>query len=190
MSVVGWALPTLHFRLSVKLFSLVISIVGSVLIASATNADDFAVARRLGVSLATLQKNLEKVAASVVFSPRPGSAQGTQEARLPNKAGVVQASGDQDNVSVVVLWLPIDRQNKRIGLESRGFLNALVRTFISDSEPVTLWLEQVLQRALTESESGPHLESQLFDTYQLKANYVPSMTPPMLSLTLMKSVEE
>lgn len=160
------------------------------LVVSATQADDFAVTRRLGVSLVTLQKNLEKVATPIVFAPRPGSTQGTQEARLPNKAGMVQASGDQDNLSVVVLWLLVDRQNKRFSFDSRGFLSALVRTFISDSDPVTLWLEQVLQRSLTESEGGPHLESQLFDTYQLKAHFMPAMTPPMLSLTLMKSAED
>lgn len=157
---------------------------------SATSADDFAVARRLGISLSTLQKSLEKVAAPVEFAPRPGSTQGTQEARLPNKAGMVQASGDQDNISIGVLWLPVDRQNKRLGLESREFLKAFVQTFISDYEPVALWLEHVLQRALTESESNPYLESQLFDAYQLKAHYVPSMTPPMLSLTLTKSAED
>jgi hypothetical protein len=126
----------------------------------------------------------------VVFSPRPGSTQGTQEARLPNRAGVVQASGDQGNLSVVVLWMVVDQQKKRLDSGSRGYLDAFMHTFLSENEPVAVWLDQVLQRALTESENDSHLESQLFDTYQLKATYVPSMTPPMLSLTLMKSPEE
>ncbi len=70
---------------------------------------------------------------------------------------------------MVVLWIPVDQQKKRIGLESRGFLDALVHTFISEREPVAVWLDQVLQRVLTEGEGGSHLESQLFDTDQLRS---------------------
>lgn len=180
----------LHFSQPVKFLLSSVFLVSAALISSAPRADDFAVTRRLGISLATLQKSLEKGAAPVVFTPRPGSTQGTQETRLPNKAGAVQASGDQDNLSVVVFWMAVDRQKKRIDPESRNYLDALVRLFISETESVALWLDQVLQRALTESEGDSHLESQLFDTYQLKATYVPSMNPPMLSLTLMKSAEE
>jgi hypothetical protein len=174
----------------VKLLSPFVFLVGTALITSATKADDFAVTRRLGISLATLQKSLEKVAAPVTFAPRAGSRQGTQEARLPNKAGAVQASGDQDNLSVVVLWVPVDQQKRSFDPGSREYLDAFVRTFVSESESVAVWLDQVLHRALTESEGGSHLESQLFDAYQFKATYVPSMTPPMLSLTLTKSTQE
>jgi hypothetical protein len=177
-------MPTLHPSPSVKFIASIFLLISAILITLPASAQDFAVTRRLGISLATLQKSLEKVATPVTFAPRPGSAQGTQEARLPNKAGAVQASGDQDNLSVVVLWMPIDQQKKRFDPGSRAYLDALVRTFISESESVAVWLDQVLHRALTESESGPHLESQLFDAYQLKATYVPSMNPPMLSLTV------
>ncbi len=86
--------------------------------------------------------------------------------------------------------MPIDQQKKRIDPGSRGYLDTLVRTFISENEPVALWLEQVLQRALAESAGSSHLESQLFDTYQLKAMYVPSMSPPMLSLTVTMSDDQ
>ena len=109
--------------------------------------------------------------------------------RLPGKAGVVQASGDPDNLAVVVLWMPVDQQKKRIEPGSRGYLDALVRMFLSENEPVALWLDQVLQRALSEGAGNSHLESQLFDTYQLKAMYVPSMSPPMLSLIFSISAE-
>src|SRR5262249_53895954 len=119
-----------------------------------------------------------------------GSTLGTQEVRLPNKAGVVQASGGQDNLAVVVLWMPVDQAKKRIELGSRGHLDALVRKVISDSEAVALWVDQVLQRALAESPGSSHLESQLFDTYQLKAMYVPSMSPPMLSFTVTASEDQ
>ena len=186
----GWAVPAPQSSSHVKFIPLPVLFISVVWAVSATGAEDFAVARRLGISLATLQKSLEKVATPVVFSPRPGSTQGTQEARLPNKAGAVQVSGDLDNLSVVVLWLPVDQQNKRYAPGSRAYLEALVRTFISESEPVAVWLDRALHRALTEGEGGSHLESQLFDTYQLKATYVPSMTPPMMSLTLMKSTQE
>jgi len=174
----------------VKSFSFFLFLVGAIVLAASSSAQDFAVSRRLGISLATLQKNLEKVAAPIAFASRAGSTQGTQEAPLPNRAGVVQASGDQENLGVIVLWLPVDLQKKRIDSGSRGYLDALVQTFMAESEPVALWLERVLQRALTEGESGSHLESQLFDTYQFKATYVSSLSRPMLSLTLTKSAEE
>lgn len=163
---------------------IVIATFVSCLSAAFVYAADYTPSKRLGISLATLQQSLEKVDRPVVFAPRSGSTQGTQEARLPNKAGVVQASGDHDNLAVVVLWMPIDQQKKRIELGSRGYLDVLMRKMISDSEPVALWLDQVLQRALSESPGSSHLESQLFDTYQLKAMYVPSLSPPMLSLTV------
>jgi hypothetical protein len=173
----------------VKIHTLTVFFIGASLTAAVTRAADVAVTHRLGVSLPTLQKSLEKVSGPLAFAPRPGSTQGTQETRLPDKAGVVQAGGDPDNLAVVVLWIPVDQQTKRINPGSRGYLDALVRMFISENEPVTLWLDQVLQRALSESAGNSHLESQLFDTYQLKATYVPSMSPPMLSLTVTMSAE-
>ena len=173
----------------VKIYTLTVFFIGATLTAAVTQAADFAVTRRLGVSLPTVQKSLEKVSGPLAFTPRPGSTQGTQETRLPGKAGVVQASGDPDNLAVVVLWMPVDQQKKRIEPGSRGYLDALVRMFLSENEPVALWLDQVLQRALSEGAGNSHLESQLFDTYQLKAMYVPSMSPPMLSLTVTMSEE-
>jgi len=173
----------------VKIYTLTVFFIGAALTVAATYAADFAVTRHLGVSLSTVQKSLEKVSGPLAFTPRPGSTQGTQETRLPNKAGVVQASGDPDNLAVVVLWMPVDQQKKRIEPGSRGYLDALVRMFLSENEPVALWLDQVLQRALSEGAGNSHLESQLFDTYQLKAMYVPSMSPPMLSLIFSISAE-
>ena len=173
-----------------KLLSLIGFLFSTAGIVTAASAADFVPTKPLGISLSTLQQSLEKVNRPIVFVPRPGSTQGTQESRLPDKAGVVQANGDRDNLAVVVLWLPIDQQKKRIDSGSRGYLDALVRTFISENEPVVLWLEQVLQRALSESGGTSHLESQLFDTYQLKAMYVPSMSPPMVSLTVTMSDDQ
>ena len=152
-------------------------------------AADFVPARRLGLSLTSLQQLLEKVSHPVVFALRPGSSQGTQETRLPNKAGAVQASSDPDNLAVIVLWMPVDTQQKRIALASRPYLEALVKNFLPDPTAVSLWLEQVLQRALEDDASSSHLESQLLDTYQFKASYVPALSPPMLSVTITKSDE-
>src|SRR5262245_5210889 len=77
-----------------------------------THAFDPYLSPRLGISLTTLQTTLEKVGGPVVFAPRPGSQQGTQEARLPDNAGIVQAAGDKANLTAVVLWLPVDAAGK------------------------------------------------------------------------------
>ena len=55
----------------------------------AAQAFDPYLSPRLGLSLATLQNTLEKVAGPVVFAPRPDSQQGTQEARLAEKYHIV-----------------------------------------------------------------------------------------------------
>ena len=144
---------------------------------------------RLGFSLTTVQKALERVGGPVVFAPRPGSQQGTQEARLPENAGIVQAGGDTANLLAVVLWLPVDAKGKPAGAKARLYLDAFVRLFTSDSESIVLWIRQVLERAVADTGSAPHLESQLLDKHQFKAMYVPTLSPPMVSLTVV-AVEE
>lgn len=139
---------------------------------------------RLGLSLATLQRALEKVAGPVVFAPRQGSSQGTQEARLAENAGIVQAGGDTGNLAAVVLWLPVDAQGKLAGTKARPYLNAFVELFLRDSEAVARWVDQVLQRAVAKGGNTPHLEAQLFAEHQFKATYMPTLSPPMLSLTV------
>lgn len=139
---------------------------------------------RLGVSLVTLQAALEKVAGPVTFAPRPGSSQGTQEARLPGNAGIVQAAGSAGNLTTAVLWLPVDEQGKFVGTTARPYLEAFIRLFASDSDPVVLWVGQVLSRAVAESNTAPHLEALLASGHQFKATYMPTLSPPMMSLSV------
>ncbi|MCS6924817.1 MAG: hypothetical protein NZ578_02830 [Candidatus Binatia bacterium] len=144
---------------------------------------------RLGISLATLQQALEKVAGPVSFAPRPGSPQGTQEARLPGGAGVVQAAGEAGNLTVVVVWLPLAAHGRLPGGEVRRSVEAVLRLFTSESEAVLFWLEQVLSRAVTEAAGTPHLEAFLSSGYQFKAMYLPTSTPAMVSLTVTAASE-
>ena len=162
----------------------------------AAQAFDPYLSPRLGLSLATLGNALEKVAGlpggqtgPVVFASRPGSQQGTQEARLPGNAGIVQAGGDTENLAAVVLWLPVDAQGKLAGSKARPYLNAFVELFTRDSEPVVRWVEQVLERAVADPGSVPHLESQLFAAYQFKATYLRTLSPAMCSLTVIAAEE-
>jgi hypothetical protein len=153
------------------------------------HAADFYAARRLGVSLATLQKGLEQVAGPVTFAPRSGSTQGTQEARLPENAGIVQVAGGNENLAVVVLWLPVDKQGNLVGAKARVYVETVVANFVSESEQLVLWVDQVLKRAIAEPRSAPYLESQLADKYQFKATYLPALSPPMMSLTVAATEE-
>ncbi len=138
----------------------------------------------LNVTLSELQAGLSKVSGPVTFTPRPGNSQGTQEVRLPESAGTVQAAGSPGNLSVVVLWLPVAASGKFASAKSRPYLVAFVGVFTGESDPVARWIEQVLERALVEKATTPHLESQLFDERQLKVTYVPTLSPPMLSITV------
>jgi hypothetical protein len=157
---------------------------------STVYATDFSAARRLGISLTTLQKSLEKVGGPVTFTPRSGSSQGTQEARLPENAGIVQVGGGNENLTVVVLWLPVDDKGNLVGAKATAYLEAVVAQFVSENEQIVLWVDQVLRRAVAEARSAPYLESQLVDTYQVKAAYLPTLVPPMLSLTFTATQEE
>ena len=138
----------------------------------------------LGVTLSELQAALEKGGGPLAFAPRPGSAQNTQEARLLENAGVVQAGGSAGNLSVVVLWLPTDGKGKFASVKTRLYLDAFAQLFTDDSAPLVRWVEQVLERAVTEGGDTPSLESQLLDERQFKAMYTPTLSPPMLSLTV------
>jgi hypothetical protein len=138
----------------------------------------------LGVTLSELQTALGKVNGTITFAPRPGSTQGTQEARLPENAGVVQAAGSPGNLSAVVLWLPVDAKGKLASVKSRQYLEAFISLFTDDAAPIVRWTEQVLERAVAEGGSTPHLESQLVEDRQLKVMYSSSLTPPMLSVTV------
>lgn len=153
------------------------------------HATDFSAARRLGLSLTTLQQSLEKVGGPVTFTARAGSTQGTQEARLPENAGLVQVGGGNENLTVVVLWLPVDNKGNLVGTKATAYLRAVVTTLVSDSEHIIPWVDQMLRRAVAEARSTPYLESQLAGTYQVKAAYLPSLVPPMLSLTLTATQE-
>ena len=144
---------------------------------------------RLGISLAAVKTALETVGGPVTFTPRPGSQQGTQEARLPDNAGIVQAGGDTANLTAVVLWLPVDASGNLAGAKARSYLAAFVQLFIPKGEAILLWIPQVLERAVADRGGGPHLESQLLDKHQFKAIYVPTLSPPMLSLTVVAAGE-
>ena len=136
------------------------------------------------MTLSELQTGLSKVSGPVTFALRPGSSQGTQEVRLPESAGIVQAAGSSGNLSVVVLWLPVVATGKFATAKPRPYLVAFVEVFTRESDPVVQWIEQVLERAVAEKVNTPHLESQLFDDRQLKVTYVPTLSPPMLSITV------
>jgi hypothetical protein len=130
---------------------------------------------RLGISLRTLQAALEKVESPVAFAPRQGSQQGTQEARLPGNA--------------VVLWLPINAQGKLVGPQAQAYLSAFVRLFLTESAETLRWVEQVLQRAITDSGKDSYVESRLSEKHQFKVMYVPTLSPPMFSLTVTAAEE-
>lgn len=153
-------------------------------------AADRSFAPRLGVSLATLAHALAEVAGPVSFAPRPGSPQGTQEARLPAGAGIVQAAGDAGNLTAVVVWLPLAAHGRLPAGQARRYVEAVLRLFTSDSEAVVVWLEQVLSRAVTEAAGAPSLQALLFSRYQFKAMYLPTSTPPLVSLTVTAVGEE
>jgi len=153
------------------------------------SATDFYAPRRLGVSLATLQKGLEKVGGPVTFAPRSGSTSGTLEARLPENAGTVQAAGGTENLAVIVLWLPVDKEGNLVGAKAHAYVENMVANFVSDSEQLVRWIDQVLRRAVAEPRSTPYLESQLADKYQFKATYLPARSPPMMSLTVTATEE-
>jgi hypothetical protein len=167
----------------------VVVIVVSLGVASTCAFDPY-LSPRLGVSLTTLQTTLAKVTGPVTFVPRPGSSQGTQEARLPENAGFVQASSSPENLSVIVLWLPVDTKGKLAGPKAKLYLGAFVGLFTSDSEPVILWIEQVLQRAIEDGGSAPQVDSLLLDQHQFKTSYLPTLSPPMLSLTVTAGGED
>ncbi len=153
------------------------------------DADDFYAPRRLGVSLDTLQKGLEKVGGSITVAPRSGSTSGTLEARLPDNAGTVQVAGGKENLAVVVLWLPVDKEGKLVGVKAYAYLETVVANFVSETDQLVLWVNQVLKRAVAEPRSTPYLESQLADKYQFKAAYVSALSPPMMSLTVTATEE-
>jgi len=137
----------------------------------------------LGISLSELEAALGAVNGPVSFAPRPGSEQGTLEARLSENAGIVQVAGSPGNLDVVVLWFPIEKSafaHKR----SREYLNAFIQLLSNESGPIVRWTEQVLERAVAEKGSTPYLESQLLDERQFKVTYTPTLVPPMLSLTV------
>jgi hypothetical protein len=137
----------------------------------------------LGISLSEIETALGKVSGPISFVPRPGSDQGTLEARLAENAGIVQTAGSPGNLGVVILWFPIDKgafAHKR----SREYLDAFVKLLTHDSAPILRWTEQVLERAVAENGSTPYLESQLLEERQFKVTYTPTLSPPMLSLTV------
>jgi hypothetical protein len=156
----------------------------------AAHAADFSATRRLDVSQETLRKGLEKIGSPVTFAPRVGSTQGTQEARLPDNAGLVQAGGDPENLTTVVLWLPVDDKGNLVGTKARAYLEAIVANFVREREQIALWVDQVLKRALAEARGTLHLESQLLEKYQFKATYMPTLNPPMVSLTVTATESE
>ena len=137
----------------------------------------------LGISLSELEIALGTVNGPVSFAPRPGSDQGALEARLKENAGIVQAAGSPGNLGVVVLWLPIEK-GKLAQERSRAYLHALIKLLTNDSAPILRWTEQVLERAVAEKGSTPYLESQLLQERQFKVTYTPTLSPPMLSLTV------
>ena len=137
----------------------------------------------LGISLSELETTLGKVGGPVAFAPRSGSEQGTLEARLAEHAGLVQVAGSPGNLSVVVLWIPTEK-GKFANARSRDYLDAFIRLLTSDAGSILRWTEQVLERAAAEGGSTPYLESQLLDERQFKATYLPTLSPPMLSLTV------
>ncbi|MGH7963584.1 MAG: hypothetical protein ACRERD_17465 [Candidatus Binatia bacterium] len=160
----------------------------SYLESAVAQAFDPYLAPRLGVSLATLQTALEKAAGPVTFTPRTGS-QSTQEARLADNTGIVQAGGDPGNLAAVVLWLPVDAQGKLAGAKARPCLTTFVELFTPESEPVVRWIEQMLERAIADTATPTHLEAQLFAAHQFKALYTRTLSPAMLSLTVISARE-
>jgi len=60
----------------------------------------------------------------------------------------------------------------------------LIQLLTNDSAPILRWTEQVLERAVAEKGSTPYLESQFLQERQFKVTYTPTLSPPMLSLTV------
>jgi hypothetical protein len=174
---------SLHLFISLVLFSCCLS-------STPSHAFDPYLSPRLGIPLSTLQAALEKVAGPIVFAPRPNSPQGTQEARLPENAGIVQAGGGPENLAAAVLWLPVDAQGHLGGGRARSYLEAFVGACTADSQTVVSWVMQVLERAVAAPGNAPYLESRLLPKHQLKTTYVPTLSPPMLSLTVIAVGEE
>ncbi|NOT54046.1 MAG: hypothetical protein HOP18_05530 [Deltaproteobacteria bacterium] len=173
------------------IFSFISSLLLALLLFQATAyAADFAVTSRLGISQDALRKGLEKIGGPVTFTPRPGSTQGTQEARLPDNAGLVQAGGNMGNLTTIVLWLPVDAKGNLVSMKARTYLEAVVANFVSERERIVLWVDEVLKRALAEVRSTPYLESQLVEKYQFKATYIPTLHPQMVSLAITASSDE
>jgi hypothetical protein len=162
----------------------VLGILTVLLVSSALWAFDPYFSSHLDIALSELQVALAKVHGPVTFGPRPGSTQGTQEARLPENAGVVQAAGSAGNLAVIILWLPVDASGKLVGANARQYLEAFLQLLTDDKGPLVRWVEQVLERGVAEKGSAPYLESRLIDERQCKAMYMPTLTPPMLSLTV------
>jgi hypothetical protein len=138
----------------------------------------------LNITLSELQAALSKVHGPVTFGPRPGSTQGTQEARLPDNAGVVQAAGGAGNLAVIILWLPVGANGRLAGANARQYLDVFFQLLTDDKDPLVHWVEQVLERGVATKDGTPYLESRLIDERQLKAMYTPTLSPPMLSLTV------
>ena len=91
---------------------------------------------------------------------------------------------------MVVLWLPVDPKGNLVGAKATAYLKAVVANIVGESEQIVLWVDQVLRRAVAEARSAPYLESkQLAGTYQVKATYLPTLVPPMLSLTMTATQE-
>ncbi len=139
---------------------------------------------RLGLSLRTVQTALSKVDGPVEFSARPGSQSGTQQARLSEDRGVVQAGGRAENLSALVLWLPVDETGAVSDDVARAYLEAFVEIFVSVSEGIVPWIDGLLVRAAAEPTSPTYLESQLSSRHQFKGVLSRAYTPPMFSLTV------
>ncbi len=138
----------------------------------------------LGVSLSELQAALAKGGDLIAFAPRPGSASGTQEAKLPGNSGVVQAAGSPGNLNVIVFWTPVDAQGHLVGVKGKLYLDVFLRLLTDDPASVSRWIEQSVERAAAEQSGKPSLDSRLVEDFQLKVSYVPSLSPPMLSVTV------
>jgi hypothetical protein len=161
-----------------------LSLLTLLLSASPLGAFDPYFSSHLDISLSELQAALTKVHGPVTFGPRPGSTQGTQEARLPDNAGMVQAAGSAGNLAVIILWLPVDASGKLVGANARQYLEAFLQLLTDEKGPFARWVEQVLEQGVAEKSGKPYLESRLVEERQFKAMYMPTLTPPMLSLTV------
>ncbi|MBI3246774.1 MAG: hypothetical protein HYZ50_09725 [Deltaproteobacteria bacterium] len=151
-------------------------------LASAAFAQSFS--SSLGISLSELQAALAKGGDAIAFAPRPGSASGTQEAKLPGNSGVVQAAGSPGNLKVIVFWTPVDAQGRLVGVKGKLYLDVFLRLFTDEPVSVSRWVEQSVERAAAEQSGKPSLDSRLVEDFQLKVSYIPSLSPPMFSVTV------